>query len=677
MLTPYGCSSCQQSNSLLDLVKVFARKYNQLHTDWLPCQNNMKNSKNIGLTIIQIKKSNELKNKKIIFQETVVKSVFKKKLKPDRVHRQIQKHDMGLLLDLPYSITQTANHLPTPDWFEMKEKADVSIVVPMYMSSVEGIVESWDFHNDGMKVELIFIEDNCPLKSALKIVSTWENRIDEIKKPIGKIFQSDTTQGWGACCNIGAYKSSGKFIVFIRPDSKLFPGWLTNLIQIVDQPEVGAVGGLHVNEKEDTVYSAGKEWCWQDFDFLDIGMNIFKGKKIPNSFHMNNVPVEILQIGKRESINVDFMAVTKSNFLEMGGFSPNLFSKKWSNYDFCLSCIEKNKKILYQPNSRIYIEKKEENNNKYENHGEAYFHNKWINSGRINNIVSDKRTDPVNVIENILIRRRGCSGDVLIAAAVASALKLKYKHAKIIFATDFPNIVRRNPWIDQVISEYSERQFDLFFNLDMVYEYRPQTNILKAYADSVGVSMEDCKMYLATEELDLELPEKYVVMHSSNSSWVGRNWSPIKFDQISSKLKKEGFEIICVGMLEDHKPINCNIDLRGKTSVGQLATVIKKSMFFVGTDSFPMHVAQVFNIDGVAFFGSILPDTRLITENIRPVVADGIECLGCHHRKPTPCVSTNICEVGIQECALGVSVDRMWNDIKKIIEKLSINIKKI
>ena len=64
MLTPYGCSSCQQSNSLLDLVKVFARKYNQLHTDWLPCQNNMKNSKNIGLTINQIKKSNELKNKK-------------------------------------------------------------------------------------------------------------------------------------------------------------------------------------------------------------------------------------------------------------------------------------------------------------------------------------------------------------------------------------------------------------------------------------------------------------------------------------------------------------------------------------------------------------------------------------------------------------------------------------
>lgn len=627
----------------------------------------MKNPKNIGLTISQIERAAGGTGKKPI-KNPVNFVPLKKITKPERTRRKVQRHDMGLLLDLPYSTTQIASRFPVPEWFETKDKADISVIVPLYMSSLENLVESWDFNNDGFKVELIFVDDNCPQKSASKVVSAWESRIDEIKKPIGKIFQSSATQGWGACCNIGAFKSSGKILVFVRSDAKLFPGWLINLIKLARMPDVGAVGGLHVNESEDTVFSAGKEWCWENYSFLDTGKDVFKNKKISRAFSMNNVPLEIFQAGEREAISSDFMAVKRLEFLEMGGFSPNLFSKKWSDFDLCMSLIEKNKKILYQSNSRIYIEPVKENN-KYENCGEAFFHNKWVNSGRIDRLISARRPEPIKQIENILIRRRSAHGDVLMAAAVAPALKSKYKDAKIIFATDCPEIVQGNPWIDQVVSEYSERQFDLFFNLDMVYEYRPQTNFLNSYADSVGVDVGDCKLHLTTELLDIDLPEKYVVMHSSNSAWVGRGWSSIKFDQISSRLKKEGFDVVCVGTPADHKPSCCDLDLRGKTSIGQLATVIKNSTFFAGTDSFPMHVAQVFDIDGVAFFGSVLPETRLVSKNMQPVFADGVKCLGCHHRKPTPCVSTTVCEVGVQECVIGVSVDKMWGNIQKIIEK--------
>jgi ADP-heptose:LPS heptosyltransferase len=77
-----------------------------------------------------------------------------------------------------------------------------------------------------------------------------------------------------------------------------------------------------------------------------------------------------------------------------------------------------------------------------------------------------------------------------------------------------------------------------------------------------------------------------------------------------------------------------------------------------------MHVAQVFEKQGVVFFGSILPETRLISKNLSAVNAKNLNCLGCHHRKALPCTSTTSCEIGIQECINDVTVEMMWSEIK-------------
>jgi ADP-heptose:LPS heptosyltransferase len=101
--------------------------------------------------------------------------------------------------------------------------------------------------------------------------------------------------------------------------------------------------------------------------------------------------------------------------------------------------------------------------------------------------------------------------------------------------------------------------------------------------------------------------------------------------------------------------------------VAELAWVIKNAKMFVGIDSFPMHVAQSMSVPGVCFFGSILPETRLLkNSSIKSVVAEGIKCLGCHHRKSTPCTATTSCEIGIQDCVNNVTVDHMWRAIEKL-----------
>lgn len=103
----------------------------------------------------------------------------------------------------------------------------------------------------------------------------------------------------------------------------------------------------------------------------------------------------------------------------------------------------------------------------------------------------------------------------------------------------------------------------------------------------------------------------------------------------------------------------------------QLAFIIQNALAFVGIDSFPMHVAQTFNVPGVCFFGSIKPESRIIRPNMKGVTAH-LPCLGCHHRKPAPCTATAECERGIAECINQVSVDDMLQEINKILQERGV-----
>jgi ADP-heptose:LPS heptosyltransferase/GT2 family glycosyltransferase len=579
--------------------------------------------------------------------------------KPRKETRQIQYGDKRLLLSPIFGSTQNATLYPSPDWFTTTKKADVSVIVPLYMNDANNLIQSWE-SQQGVKIEVIFVDDNCPMNSKEKTLQLCDNK----REISGRIFVNSVNQGWPVCCNIGAEKATGDILVFVHPETVLTEGWLRPMTRLAKKDDVGAVGALNLEMDARTISDAGFVWSWSKSKFLPIGKEIFKNIKLSKPFVVDNIPPDLLSSWACETVSSYCMAVKKSTFLQLGGFAATLTSPDWADADFCMSLRENHLKIISQGNTQVFRPtiKKEK-----QDQGEIHFLNKWAASSRLDALVDDHRPYAAKKVESIVVRRRAASGDVLVAASVLPAIKIKYPEAKIYFCTDCPEVVQNNPYITKVIESYSERWLDLYLDLDMAYEYRPNTNILSAYAEACGVSVENCRQFMHTEPYE-SLPDSYVVLHAGKTMWAGRDWSASKFDIIGKRLQAKGLKVVCIGVDSDHK-VPCDLDLRGKTTMAQLAGAISGARLFVGIDSLPMHIAQGFSVPGVCFFGSVLPHTRLYAPGkIRPVSASSLKCIGCHHRKPTPCTATMTCDVGIQDCINNVTVEHVWRSITDIIE---------
>lgn len=576
-----------------------------------------------------------------------------------------------LLLDVPNVGTSNNIAYPTPKWFQATEKADVSVIVPLYKSSkvIEDLISSWPIDN-GYKVEIVFVDDFCPQNSKDAVLRSWTKRSQSLNgTKIGKLIYNTQNLGYGGACNTGAQHATGDYLIFLNADTKVSPGWIEPIVRALKDKTIGVVGNLQLKEGgmwDGTIDSAGSEWCWESKAFVHIGRHIYHGKFLPEPYKVDTAPTDIVSFGERDMVTGCCFGIRADLFRSVGGFNPNYRIGYWEDSELCMSVKEKGYRVVFEPKSVIYHKLGHTNSgaHKFQDFNREYFANKWIKTGRIDPLINNPRKT-IPQVGTILIQRRGAHGDVLAAASICPALKKKHPGCKILFTTHCPEVLEGNPYIDKIVreEEISERMFQVFYNLDLAYEYRPHTPIIEAYADTVGVDINDCKPYLTTKVSNLNAP---IVIHAGKTQWVGRDWPVANFAVIAQRLIDQGENVVCIGRGADGSVPG--LDLRGKTSIAELAGIMQKAKMFIGIDSFPMHVAQTFEVPGVCFFGSINPSLRLYTNKMKGVTAINLSCLGCHHRKPTPSTVTSLCETGTLDCVKSVSVEQMWAKIDGILK---------
>ena len=157
------------------------------------------------------------------------------------------------------------------------------------------------------------------------------------------------------------------------------------------------------------------------------------------------------------------------------------------------------------------------------------------------------------------------------------------------------------------------------------------------------------------------LPEEYIVIAPSAGKEANR-WPADRFGKLAAQLP---FPVVAVSNKADADIVdelilhsdNKAISLAGKTSIMELAAVIKKAKFFISNDTGPMHIAAALNIPVFAIFGPANPEKTGPYGDIHTIISVNAPCAPCYAKKK--------CMHEHWQCMETLTVDIVLDTIKK------------
>jgi len=154
-----------------------------------------------------------------------------------------------------------------------------------------------------------------------------------------------------------------------------------------------------------------------------------------------------------------------------------------------------------------------------------------------------------------------------------------------------------------------------------------------------------------------ELPSEFAVIAPSAGKAANR-WPSERFGKLASRLdipsvivsNQADAEIADeVVTASDGKAVS----IAGRTSIMELAAVIKKSKFFISNDTGPMHIAAALNIPVFAIFGPANPIRTGPYGDIHTIIKKDLPC--------SPCYAKKKCKTW--ECLKDLTVDMVYKEI--------------
>ncbi|MFH1269458.1 MAG: lipopolysaccharide heptosyltransferase II [Candidatus Omnitrophota bacterium] len=136
---------------------------------------------------------------------------------------------------------------------------------------------------------------------------------------------------------------------------------------------------------------------------------------------------------------------------------------------------------------------------------------------------------------------------------------------------------------------------------------------------------------------------------SASSKWPTKNWPLHHIAKFSEELARRELRVVITGTEKDLNAANTLINKLknikiinacGKTTINQLACLIKKCSVFISPDSAPLHVAASQNVPFVALFGATDPRRHLPPAKECAVIKKDLNCSPCYktHCKTIKCM---------------------------------------
>jgi glycosyltransferase involved in cell wall biosynthesis len=234
------------------------------------------------------------------------------------------------------------------------------------------------------------------------------------------------------------------------------------------------------------------------------------------------------------------------------------------------------------------------------------FANNWMaGTDDINDLLKDaSKKRKVKKIEAVLFAQYSSAGDVLMTTQCFKGIKARHKGMKLVYMTQrqFAGIVENNPYLDQVL-DWNEQAIK-----EYLIAYNPHgEKILPGGWNNLDVTLYSMYPYFCNVDSDeilidpvepaIDLPKEYVVVHTTGGSKEYRSYA-----HMNRVLDGLSIPTVQVGGLGDLRT-EASIDLCGKLTWRESASVVKNAKAAVVVDSFMSHLAGSVGTDAVVLYG--------------------------------------------------------------------------
>lgn len=210
-----------------------------------------------------------------------------------------------------------------------------------------------------------------------------------------------------------------------------------------------------------------------------------------------------------------------------------------------------------------------------------------------------------NKKKEILFVQHSAAGDVLMTTQCFRGIKEKHPGIPLTYMTQkvFQGIVENNPFVDNIV-DYDEKKIN---DYEIVYNPHGEkilpggwnnldTKLASMYPYFCNVKADD--MFIAQKKPDIELPDNYIVVHTTGGLSTYRTYKYM--DKVMAGFKDENF--VQIGSKKD-MPTMMAQDLRGDLTWEESAWVMANAKAAIAIDSFPSHLAAAMGTPVIAIHG--------------------------------------------------------------------------
>jgi ADP-heptose:LPS heptosyltransferase len=228
-------------------------------------------------------------------------------------------------------------------------------------------------------------------------------------------------------------------------------------------------------------------------------------------------------------------------------------------------------------------------------------------------------------------------GDLICATPTIKVLSESYGQ-KITIVSKMPELFKMNPYVEgsYKVSSIDWQYFNAnyimhnsFYNVGKKNErgveaHHNKMNIVNFHAIHLGFMLGKDEMecyFKPLTPLSIELPEKYIVIHSVRS-WESRTWSALNWMNLTQQLNELGYSVVSIGKDSSEKgffnvqkptfsfEIEKGLNLMNETTISDSWHIINNAQAIVTMDSGILHLAGTTDTHIIHLGSSIKPEFR-------------------------------------------------------------------